>query len=185
VSEFIHIYNSSDDSYTPVGPIPDGLCSRCKQPLGQSTQIDLVVQEKSLYPGAVSHVTGTGVLVANNRLLERLPDEVFSYLSIGDLFSQNGSQLMGVSTLNSSSRVVVRGSQNVGYRRCECCDKVLYYASGKQFLCPRPSVNFRLHMSDLAGFVVERSLYESCSFSSFKMRAFHEEICLKGVKRRI
>jgi len=161
--KFYHLYPSTSDFYTPLHEASVDFCLECSLPTAESLAIDVHVEERNAYKDLMSGVSGKGLIVAKDEFIELFPDEIGAQIFIGKLFNPDGKNIAGISTINCHKRLVVRGTKNVSYRRCPSCNRLIYFASGRRYLCPSPEDPSGIYVTDLAGLVVNSDLFGSIS----------------------
>jgi hypothetical protein len=125
------------------------LCTGCNAPKPSTGAIDVHIQEKRPGDGPLTFVSGCLVIIAHRDLLETLhPDHVNADLMLGAVRNTSGKVLPDWATVRSRRRVIVRGSEHVGYRRCQVCNRHVYFAMGKPYLFPAPAGDIFIHESD-------------------------------------
>jgi hypothetical protein len=83
------------------------------------------------------------------------PERVQADLILGRVFGPSGKMMMDWVTVRGRQRLIIRGSTNVSYRRCDLCRRHVYFAMGKRYLFPAPDADFLISESDLYGLVVD------------------------------
>lgn len=87
-------------------------------------------------------------------MLSLSKDAVQRDLYLGNVFGPNGNVLDDWVTFRGRHRVIVRGSKNVSYRKCNVCGRHVYFAMGSRYLFPQPTSDASIQESDLFGLVV-------------------------------
>ena len=78
----------------------------------------------------------------------------------GRLFNSEGDELANWLTFINRQQVIVRGDKNVSYLKCDECETVSYFATGRQHVISHQVDNRKVMQSDLGGLLIEPTLYE-------------------------
>ena len=134
------------------------LCTSCGSPRPSVGAINVQIQEERPAELPITFVNGCGVVLVHRDLLEMLGAvTIKADLLVGKVGSPAG-KLSDWMTVRGRRRVIIRGSQNVTYRRCESCGRHVYFATGERYLFPTPEGESLIYESDLYGLVVEPSV---------------------------
>jgi hypothetical protein len=166
LADYYHIYTASPDPCT-MDPTwraeaeQNWLCKRCNGIKPAVEAVDVMIQERTPGDAPLNIVFGaSGVAIARLDLIEELgEDTVRGHCWLGKVLLSGGKQAKGWVTCRGKKRVIVRGTKNARYRRCEGCETVLYYAVGPRYLCPAPPPDLRILGSDLDGLVLKPEVF--------------------------
>ena len=114
------------------------LCKGCRTPKPDAGPIDVTVQ---FGPGnePLKLIPQGNLGLVRRDLMSALGEDVLrEHLHLGKVYGEDGRQLTKWATFHARRRLIVRGSGNARYRRCEECGQVRYYAEGKKYLYPPP-----------------------------------------------
>lgn len=136
------------------------LCLGCGKPSDRTKPTDVMIQGTRIPSMMMSFIWGSGLIVASQKLLERIPKPVLrAELLLGAVFDGYGERMDGWSTVKVRRRVIVRGSRNAKTRVCARCGWRTYYAAGARYLYPPPREGLEILESDLSGLVVTERLF--------------------------
>ena len=164
--EFIHLHplgmNPCDmdpDAYAEAANT--WLCTGCGSPKPFVQAINVRIQDYLPEDTPLTFVSGCGVIIAHRSLLTPLRSSaVATDLLLGGVIGKSGGTMPGWATLHGRERVIVRGSQNVSYRRCDQCGRHVYFAMGTPYLFPAPPGDRSIYESDLYGLVVASNVVD-------------------------
>lgn len=150
------------------GRNPTWRCRGCGGPRRGTGAVDVVLQEKASEIRKPLNFDVAGVGLIYKPLLEQLGAEVVRRdLFLGRVFGRTGL-LEDWATFRGRIEVIVRGTKEAGYRVCEDCGNVLYFARGKKQLYPAPPADATLYESDSWGLIVPPWLFESLDLTRWK-----------------
>jgi hypothetical protein len=126
-----------------------------------SENVGIVVHIQNDRPaGVLSAVAGHGVPLIRRDALPVLGERnVSEQLVLGRVFNKFGQEIENWATFRARMRLIVRGTKNVGFRKCDLCGRSIYFAMGKRYLCPMPKEPERLFESHLRGLVLPEKIY--------------------------
>jgi hypothetical protein len=132
------------------------LCPGCAHPRPGATAIDVWLQEnRSPRDKPLNFLYGCGIGLVHQDLLEQLNSaDVDRDLYLGRVYNRHGQECADWRTFHGRRKVIVRGSKEGSYRTCEECGRNIYFAKGKQYLCPAPPEDACIYGSDESGLVV-------------------------------
>ena len=135
------------------------LCAGCLSPKPDIKTIDIILDDEKPENSPLNFINGTNLGIANKDFLLALGEgEVQNNLNLGKIFNCNGVLLDKWVTFIGKQRIIVRGSKNAGCRRCVECGRLLYFATGKQYLCPQPPQGVSIFDSGHGGLVVTEDI---------------------------
>lgn len=144
------------------------LCTGCAGPRLGTGIVDVTIQETHPVDAPLTFVSGCGVGLVHQELLVTLgADSVRKDLLLGRVFGPSGSEIEGWSTFRGRRRLAIRGTSNVGLRRCAVCGRQLYFATGKRYLFPAPPSGITIFESHLWGLVIDSDLMRSISVGAW------------------
>lgn len=144
------------------------LCTGCGAPKPSVGAVDVQIQEERPADEPITFVNGCGVVLARRDFLRLLgTSRVEADLLLGKVSGPSGKVISDWVTVRGRQRVIVRGSSNVSYRRCESCGRHVYFAMGARYLFPAPAGSVSIYESDLYGLVVASSVLEGISLSNW------------------
>lgn len=113
------------------------LCRGCGFPKPGIKSVDVVLQTRPQKP--LDFPTGVRVGLIHRPFLNRFPASlVTSDLYLGTVFRPSGKIEPDWVTLRGRRRVLIRGTEQAGYRVCDLCGQICYFALGKKYLYPEP-----------------------------------------------
>lgn len=146
------------------------LCISCGAPKPSVGSVDVQIQEQCPVDLPITFVNGCGVVLVHRDFLAMLgTDRVRADLLLGAVAGPSGDVTRQWVTIRGRRRVIVRGSENVSYRRCELCGRQVYFAMGARYLYPAPPSGRSIYESDLYGLVVESDVLDGVSLSGWPM----------------
>lgn len=106
--------------------------------------------------------TGEDLRLSLRSFLSQFGNDIVARdLYIGRVFGPDGEEISEWCTYRARKRVIIRGNEDAGYRRCEACGRVLYSAPSKlRFLYPTPPSGVDVFESDLGGMVLTESIFD-------------------------
>jgi hypothetical protein len=118
---------------------------------------------------ALSFVWGTTVGVIHRDFAVALGrDVVEAHLLLGSLRTEEGKLLDHWSTFIGRHRVIVRGSREASYRRCEVCGTVIYFSLGKKYLFPAPDPHVEIFDAGFGRVIVTADVYARLSGTKWR-----------------
>ncbi len=123
------------------GQRPDWMCVECGEVRSGTEGVDLFVQESRPEKTPLNMVSGCGVGVIQTAFLAVLIEaagDSGQALKIGRVLGPGNTPLNEWRSVHGDPRVIVRGEERAGSRRCNTCGRCHYYAEGKRYLCPPP-----------------------------------------------
>jgi hypothetical protein len=143
----------SDGAYSAA--VETWLCPGCAAPKPSIGVVDVQIEARPL-DAPLTFISGCGLLLAHHHLLEAFSAEnVASDLMLGTVKDLSGDIMSDWVTVRGQRRLIVRGSDDVSYRRCNVCGRHVYFAMGEKYLFPEPPTNVSIFESSL-GLVVTR-----------------------------
>jgi hypothetical protein len=98
-------------------------------------------------------------MVARQDVVDLFPEHILPQLHLGTLLDEAGRVIPEFATVRAAQEVIIRGSTNVSYRKCSECERPIYYAGGKRYLCPSPTNDQLVLGSDLSGLVFPEKVF--------------------------
>lgn len=136
-------------------------CPGGPHPKPGTKAIDVWIQGRRPSDKPLNFVMFGGVPVVHRELLAMFgEDNVARDLYIGRVFSESGKEVPDWVTARGRNRLIIRGTADVSYHRCPDCGCIFYFATGNQYLFPRPPRVATIFESDSFGFVVPRDIAE-------------------------
>ena len=160
---YFHVYSATMNPCCMVkGVLEEAqrtwFCSGCCCPRPGFREIDAVIQEKRPEP-VLNGVAACGLGLAHIDFLAALGQDVVERdLHIGRVFDRNGDIINDWVTFRGRRKLIVRGRDHVGYRKCDQCGRSVYFAMGDPYLCPPPKRDDCVYESDLWGLVIPERL---------------------------
>lgn len=140
------------------------LCAGCGAPKPSAGIVDVHIENERPVGTPITFVSATSIIIAHQDFIEKLgADRVRNDLLLGTVRNGSGLTLSDWMTVRGRHRVIVRGSKNVYYRRCDLCGRHIYFAMGRRYLFPAPSADAVIQETDLGGLIVPSELFESLS----------------------
>lgn len=166
MNEFIHFHPAGLDCCTLdtsefADGIPPWCCSGCHTPKPDVGVVHIRIQEKVPPSSPFSFVQGAGLVMIKKDFLEKLnPEYVAADLLIGSVDAPSGEKISNWVTVRGRHRVIVRGTKNITYRRCDICGRQLYFAQGQRYLFPTPPGNVSIFESVFASLIIRRNAFD-------------------------
>lgn len=146
------------------------LCRGCAYPCPGVGPIDVCLQDRVPRDKPLNLVYGTGVGLIHGELLELIGESIVDRdLYIGHVIGGHGKEVCDWKTFHARCPVIVRGSQEAGYRVCEKCGRNVYCATGRSYLYPAPPGEATVFGSHLYGLVVPRDVFARVSTKQWRM----------------
>ena len=170
-SEFIHLHPTGMspctlEKSTYAEAVEAWLCTGCGAPKPLIGPIDVQIQEDCPSDVPLTFVNGCGVVIARHDFVAALgAGRVQADLMLGTVRGPSGKEMSDWVTIRGRRQLIVRGSKNVSYRRCESCGRHVYFAMGGRYLFPTPVAGVFIHESDLYGLVVTPDVLEGMSLT--------------------
>ena len=137
------------------------LCTGCAAPKPDVRELDAHIEDDEPPSSPLSFVMGCGLPLARKDFLFAFGrEEVARDLYLGKVFSDDGSLLEDWVTFRGRYRLIIRGVENVSYRKCDECGQHAYFAMGERYLCPDPPRDASIFESHLFGLVATPELFE-------------------------
>jgi hypothetical protein len=115
------------------------LCYQCGGFRNDVQGVDVVIQE-AVPAGALNFLWGTQLGLAKRDLLETLGiGGSIELLRLGRVVGATGAVLPDWVSFHGLHKTILRGSQDVMFRRCPECQRPIYFATGRKYLCPTPN----------------------------------------------
>jgi hypothetical protein len=131
------------------------LCASCGAPKPSIGAIDVQIQESRPTGEPLTFVNGCSVVVGRRDFVVAVGrNYVLTDLMLGKVINASGEVVPDWVTVRGRRRLIVRGSKNVSYRRCESCGRHVYFAMGDRYLFPAPKRGVTIYESDLYGLVI-------------------------------
>lgn len=130
------------------------LCTGCtciKRGIGA---VDVALQQppKSI---PLNFVYGVGIGVIRRDFLQLLGDEsIRNDLLLGKVFDANGREVPEYATFRGRTRLMIRGNEQSGYRRCEVCGRHIYSPMGKFYVLSEAPGGRLIYESQIQGLIV-------------------------------
>jgi hypothetical protein len=134
------------------------LCTGCGVPKPGVHEVDVFLEEA---PGdkPLNIVNGCGLPIAYKPFLDEFPsDTVRRDLYLGQVYGPGRRLLTDWVTFRGRRRLIIRGSKNVGHRKCSECGRDVYFATGARYLYPEPPSDAALFESDCFGLILAQDL---------------------------
>jgi hypothetical protein len=135
------------------------LCFGCCTPKPGVTTIDVSLTAP---PGKepLNAVMGCGVPIASKSFLDRFGAELVERdLYVGKVFGPYDEELTDWSTFRGKHKIIVRGKEHAGARKCDECGRDVYFAMDNTYLYPAPPAGISLFESHLSGLVVAEDVF--------------------------
>jgi hypothetical protein len=163
-TEYFQLFSKSMSPCTlstgPKEERPSWSCAGCRLPRSNAREIDVRIQGRPSIKSPLNSVFGYGVGLARVDFLQALGEhETTGSLFLGQVILDNGKRATGWTTFNGKHRVLVRGSRNSRFRRCDTCGLVLYFASGRQYLHPEPATGIDIFDAGYGCLVVTPAVF--------------------------
>jgi len=161
---FYKLASSTMDPCTLIRPAYEEaartwLCTGCAFPKPGVGQIDVRIQEEEPDKTALNFVSGCGLGIARKEFLFFLGEQAVTRdLQLGRVFGPDGRLLQDWATFNGRERIIVRGTEHAGVRRCSECGRRVYFAMSPFYLFPSPREDVSIFDSGNGGIVVSESL---------------------------
>jgi hypothetical protein len=120
------------------------LCPGCKLPRPGTEAVDVNLDAR---PPRIpfNFVWGAGVNIVTHEFAASLRNAVpDGQLFFGRVLNASGDELKGWETVIGKRRTIIRGSKDVSHRRCPECGRIVYFATGAQYLSPPPDPEFQV-----------------------------------------
>ncbi len=136
--------------------------------------IDVVVQCKG--PSNRSPfdiVWGYDIGLAKKDFLEQFGwDVIEKNFFIGKVFLENGKLLNNWVTFRSKHPLLIlRGEKKASYRKCELCNRNIYFAMFPYYLYPSPSPGIDIFESKMHTLIVTEPLLQKIDRKKFRLRS--------------
>jgi hypothetical protein len=132
------------------------LCTGCCVPKPEIRNVDVYLDEVPT-DKPLNFVQGCGLSIIYAPFLDRFPvDIVQRDLHLGHVYGPDRQQLEDWLTFRGRRRVIVRGSEHAGVRKCEQCNRDVYFAMGKKYLHLQPPKHIRIFERGGGGGIVVR-----------------------------
>jgi hypothetical protein len=140
---------------------PEWLCPGCNAPRPGVTSVDVQIQERRPGSGPLACLIAGGILLARRDWLEMLGlGRTKEDLFLGSVRGDGGRILRDWSTVRARHSVIVRGSKNAGYRKCDVCGRIVYFAMGVKYLCPAPAEDAYVFESYACSLVIDAKVVD-------------------------
>ncbi len=137
------------------------ICAGCLYPKPGVTTFDVRLQDRAPRDKPLNFVYGYAVGLMHRELLDLIGMQVVQRdLYIGRVTGARGDQLADWVTFRGRRQVIIRGSKDATYRVCPECDRVVYFASGKQYLYPAPPADAMVFGTQHAGLIVGQEVQD-------------------------
>lgn len=151
------------------------LCPGCAHPRPTAGAIDVWIQEeRSPEDKPLNTLYGCGIGLIHDSMLELLGPAADHDLYLGRVYNDRDQRSIGWHTFHGRRKVVVRGSKEAGHRACEVCARTIYFARGKQYLCPAPAPDVSICTSDESGLVLPRPIADQIRAKKWRRVAIEE-----------
>lgn len=121
------------------------LCTGCGFPKPDVRAVDVAIQERTPDDTPLNVVFGCGTGIAKKSFLYAVGESIVNeHLYTGRVFGPSGELLTDWISFNGKYKIILRGSENVGVRRCDECGRNVYFATGKRYLYPTPTGGVRI-----------------------------------------
>lgn len=161
-------YNGQDAFTLSPHNAPQALaqwrCEACKGVMRWTAPVNIIVQGDRPRLNALNMIWGADAGAIHHDFAEALGREVVeAHLLLGSMRTEEGKLLDRWSTFIGRHRLIVRGSREVSWRRCEACGRVCYFALGKRYLFPAPDPLVKIFHAGGSELVVTEDIYARLS----------------------
>lgn len=160
------------------------LCIGCASPKNISGPINIVIQEDMPENTPLNFVSGSGLGIAKIDFLFLFgKNTILNHLYTGSIFNLKGLKLPNFVTFYGKYSIIVKGTKNVTYRKCELCGRILYFAMGKKYLYPAPESNILIFDSGNGGLVIKEDLIKNIAKDQYsKLTISRLNVCKKPIQ---
>jgi hypothetical protein len=117
----------------------------------------------------LNFVSGCGLPIVYVPFLERFPRGLVDRdLYLGKIRLENGREVSEWATFRGRRRILVRGTKDPHFRKCDQCGRHTYSALGKAYLYPDPNEEYMLFESGGFGLVLSEQLYSLLDLGEWK-----------------
>jgi hypothetical protein len=179
--KFIHIYLKGSDlcevDRNSAGKSElSWACQGCKHIRIDVPLPSIKILKETLMDIPISGLNVGNTMVVRKDFVHALNGLVLEQLDFGELLDEANNVIEGFVTVRAKHYTWMRGKENVSIRKCECCGRVLYYASGKRYLCGHSFDENSVLSSDLSGLVFPENIFESLNFNFPKKSTVIEKL---------
>ncbi len=150
------------------------VCPGCYAILPGMQSIDVVVQCKGPSNRTpLNIVWGYGIRLAKKDFLAQFGwNFVEKNFFIGKVFLENRNLLDNWVTCRSKHpQLIMRGKKKASHRKCEICNRNIYFAMPPFYLYPPPPPDIEIFESDMNTLIVTEPLLEKIDRKKFRIRA--------------
>ena len=109
-------------------------------------------------------------------------DVVERHFYLGRVLLRNGTQLDNWATFHGRQKIIVRGTNDVGYHLCSECNQPCYYASPPSYLYPRPPADAEIFDAGFGSIVVVERILDRIRSTVWKKLLIEELLVLDSPK---
>lgn len=133
-------------------------CKGCYHPKPDVKALDAHIMDNVL-DGQLNCVWGYALPLARKTFLLRFgEDRVRQCLYIGKVFGPDGELMEDWVTYRGKHSLIVRGTQDAGYRVCDQCGRNVYAAGPRRYLYPAPHEGIEMFQSQSCGLIVPEDI---------------------------
>lgn len=166
------------DEFEAVGNL--WLCRGCNWIYPVRSPVDVPISQQCLKNVDLTFLMGTGILLANEALLSKLPrDLVQTKFELGNVTCRDGRKIEKWKSINPVDRIIVRGFKNVSFRICAQCKRNVYFAQGDPHVLKSQINNRSVFGTDGYGILVEESIVDTTGISKLRGVEVEKVACLE------